>query len=284
MSLRTLVSPRELSARLDAGDVLVVDCRKDLADPDSGRRAYAAGHIATAVYADLDTELSDLGKQGLGRHPLPDAAAFSQTLARWGWRAGMPVVTYDDAGGALAAARLWWMMRLIGALDVAVLDGGIRAWRDDGYLMTADAHERGATNVDTHYVAEMLPGYDTLATALREDSVTLLDARAAPRYRGEVEPLDAVAGHVPGALNRPYATNLDAHGRFKPAEQLREEYLALIGPRAPSRVIHMCGSGVTACHNLLAMEHAGLPGSRVFAPSWSGWIADTTRPVSRAAR
>ncbi len=284
MSAGTLITATELSARIDAGSVLVVDCRKDLATPDSGALAYALGHIPTAVYADLDTDLSDLGKRGLGRHPLPDAVTFSGTLSRWGWHAGMSIVAYDDAGGALAAARLWWMMRLSGSTEAAVLDGGFGAWRALGFAETSVVPERSASNVDIRFDSAMLPDYAALARGLDEGSVVLLDARAAPRFRGDVEPLDPVAGHVPGALNRPFAANLDAQGRFKAPAPLRDEFRAIMGTRAPTDVVHMCGSGVTACHNLLAMEHAGLAGSRVFAPSWSGWVSDRSRPVQSVGR
>lgn len=282
MTLHTLVSAAELAARIESSAVLVVDCRKDLGDADSGERAYAAGHVVNAVYADLDTDLSDLGKRGLGRHPLPDAAAFSRTLSRWGWHPDLPVVAYDDAGGALAAARLWWMLRLVGSNEVAVLDGGIRAWRGQGLAETTTTMLRPPGNVSVQFDAAALPDYAAIAQGLEEESIVLIDARAAPRFRGETEPLDAAAGHVPGARNRPFSANLDGDGRFKSARQLHEEFIALIGDHAPSHVVHMCGSGVTACHNLLAMEHSGLSGSRVFAPSWSGWIDDPARPRALA--
>lgn len=280
MSLKTtLIAVDELAA-LAPADVLVVDCRKDLADPAQGERDYRAGHIPGAVYADLDRDLSDLSRsaQGLGRHPLPLPAAFAGVLGRWGWRPGLQVVSYDAGNGALAAARLWWLLRLAGIREAAVLDGGYAAWLAAGLPTETAVPQRVPTKVELHFDA----GQVVLdhARLLDAPGQVLLDARAAPRYRGETEPLDRAAGHVPGARNRPFADNLGADGRFKPADRLRQEFLALLGTHAPEQVVHMCGSGVTACHNLLAMEHAGLTGSRLYAPSWSGWVSDGTRPVA----
>jgi len=272
MNLSTLIDAQILSTRIRTGDVLVVDCRFELADPAAGARAYAQGHIPGAVYASLDHDLSDLSKQGLGRHPLPDATAFSASLSRWGWTPDTPVVAYDAANGALAAARLWWMLRLAGAREAAVLDGGIAAWTQAGFALDAGVVQREPTRVETSFDAAQIVYTDALVEALKDSRNVLIDARAAPRFRGENETMDKVGGHIPGALNRPFADNLDAHGRFKPAAQLRAEFEALLGSRRSVDAIHSCGSGVTACHNLLAMEHAGLAGSRVYAPSWSGWI------------
>lgn len=280
MTLENLVSVDQLAAMLGHVDLLVVDCRKDLSQPERGRFAYAKAHVPGAVYADLDSDLSDLSRQGLGRHPLPDAADFSRVLARWGWKPGMRVVAYDDAGGALAAARLWWMLRLLGDQDVHVLDGGFGAWIAANKGVDADPVERSTTDVSIQFDARQLIDYHALQQGLADGSVLLIDARGALRYRGEVEPLDPVAGHVPGALNRPFSENLAADGHFKSASALRSEFLSLIGDRDASEVVHMCGSGVTACHNLLAMEQAGLGASRLFAPSWSGWVSDAQRPVA----
>lgn len=276
----TLVTADRLQALLARGAVLVVDCRCDFADAEGGARAHRAGHVPGAVHADLEHDLSDLSKAGLGRHPLPDAHAFSQVLRRWGWTRDIDVVAYDAAGGALAAARLWWMLRLAGHARVAVLDGGFQAWRDGGRPLEAGDVRREVSQVDVSFDAADLVGYDELQQRLRDRSALLVDARAAPRFRGEVEPLDPVAGHVPGAVNRPFQDNLAADGTFRSRDALRESFSALLAGRDPREVVHMCGSGVTACHNLLAMEHAGLRGSRVFAPSWSGWVDDRSRPVA----
>jgi len=278
--LTTLIDPATLAA-MAPNQVLIVDCNFDLADPAKGEREFRSGHIPGAVYANLDHDLSDLSRQheGLGRHPLPLASAFSAVLSRWGWRSGTPVVSYDAGSGALAAARLWWLLRLAGVRDVAVLDGGFAAWKKAGLpVEEGEPAARAATDVALHYdETQVLTDHATLHDGSRQ----LLDARAAPRYRGDVEPLDRVGGHVPGALNRPFSDNLADDGRFKPASQLRAEFSAVLGATKPADVVHMCGSGVTACHNQLAMEHAGLHGSRLYAPSWSGWVSDPSRPVAK---
>jgi len=275
----TLISAAELAA-LPPGEVLIVDCRKDLADPAKGRRDYEAGHVPGAAFAELDTDLSDLSRQsqGLGRHPLPSAAAFSAVLGRWGWRPGLQVVAYDAASGALAAARLWWLLRYAGQRAVAVLDGGFAAWQAVGLPAENAEPQRAATTVAVQFdPAQAVLDHAALHAA---PAPLLLDARASPRYRGDTEPLDPVAGHVPGARNRPFADNLAADGHFKSVAALKSDFLAVLGTRQPGEVVHMCGSGVTACHNLLAMEHAGLTGSRLYAPSWSGWVSDRSRPVA----
>lgn len=281
MSLKTtLISAGELAA-LPAHDRLIVDCRFELGDPAKGHRDYLQGHLPGAIYASLDDDLSDLSRQseGLGRHPLPFESAFNALLSRWGWQPGLQVVSYDAGSGALAAARLWWLLQLAGVRSAAVLDGGLAAWQAAGLpLEQGEAAARKPADVELHYDPAMVVlDHRRFQGAAGEQ---LLDARAAPRYRGDVEPLDRVGGHVPGALNRPFADNLSSDGRFKPAAQLRGEFTAVIGSADPARVVHMCGSGVTACHNLLAMEHAGLHGSRLYAPSWSGWVSDSQRPVA----
>jgi thiosulfate/3-mercaptopyruvate sulfurtransferase len=274
-----LIDAQALAELIRHDDVLVVDCRVDLSDRALGPRVYAQGHIPGAVYANLETDLSDLSKQGLGRHPLPDASAFSGVLARWGWTRQTRVVVYDAANGALAAARLWWMLRLVGAREAAVLDGGWQAWIAAGLPIETRMPVRAPTRVEVQFDPAQIIYTDVLQSI--RGNILLLDARAAPRFRGEVEPIDPVAGHVPGARNRPFSDNLAGDGRFKTAPQLRTEFEALLGRRAADEVVHMCGSGVTACHNLLAMEHAGFAGSRVYAPSWSGWISNPVRPVAQ---
>lgn len=273
MNARTVLLGTTELAAMPPASVLILDCRFGLADPGQGERDYRDAHIPGAVYASLDRDLSDLTKTGLGRHPLPEVSAFARTLSKWGWRPGMRAVAYDDAGGALAAARAWWMLRTAG-IDAAVLDGGWRAWREAGLPTEAgDRAPRAAPpvtlKVDTHAVVY----YPELEQLRAQPSTLMLDARAAPRFRGEVEPLDRVGGHVPGAHNRPFAGNLDEGGRFKPLDALRAEWTEALAGHDPRDVIHMCGSGVTACHNLLVMEAVGLHGSRLFAPSWSGWVS-----------
>lgn len=283
MNTMTLISAPELAARLAKDPtVLVVDCRADLTDPAQARARYLLGHIPGARFADLEHDISDLRKTGLGRHPLPDAADFSALLQHWGWTPQHLVVPYDDMGGGLAAARLWWMMRTAGHGRTVVLDGGIAAWEAAGLPLEAGsvAAEPGPASGD--WQPETWLDAARVQEGLDDSSILLVDARAAARFQGHVEPLDAVAGHVPGAISRPAGANLAADGTFKPAGVLREEFTALLGGRQANEVVHMCGSGVTACQSILAMEHAGLHGSRLFAPSWSGWISDPQRPVASA--
>jgi thiosulfate/3-mercaptopyruvate sulfurtransferase len=281
MKLSTLIGAETLAAHLDDERLLIVDCRFDLADTDRGAREFAQAHVPGAVYADLNRDLSDLSKPGLGRHPLPSAAAFSQVLSRWGWTADTPVVANDAAAGAIAAARLWWMLRVTGARNVAVLDGGLAAWQAAGLPLDAERAARAPSDVHVEFASSEIVYNEQLYALQKSGDGMLLDARAAPRFRGEVEPIDALAGHIPGARNRPTTDNLQPNGRFKSAEMLREEFSALIGTHPLHHIVHSCGSGVSACHNLLAMEHAGLAGSRLYAPSWSGWIADPANPVAR---
>ncbi len=276
-------SPRLVDARATASTATrLVDARFSLADPQSGAAQYAAGHLPGAVYADLNRDLSDLSRQGHGRHPLPDSEAFSATLGRWGIGADTQVVVYDAGDGSMAAARLWWLLRLIGHRRVAVLDGGLAAWQAAGQPVVADETRVPALPpYPGHFDLAQVVAADEIAARLAQAPGWLIDARAGERYRGEVEPLDRVAGHVPGALNRPFALNL-RDGRFRPAAELRAELEPLLGAHAPGEAVMMCGSGVTACHLLLAFEIAGLSGARVFADSWSGWSSDPGRPVARS--
>ncbi len=278
----TLVDAMTVAA-MPPGSVLLVDCRVDLTDRTRSAQDYARAHLPGAIHADLDTDLSDLHSpvQHAGRHPLPSAADFSAVLSRWGWTPGLQIVAYDAAGGALAAARLWWLLRVAGVREAAVLDGGLVAWASAGHPLESSLPRRDASDVRIEFDVEETVSADMLADEVARGMAVLLDARAAPRFRGDVEPLDPVAGHIPGARNRPYSDNLAADGRFKPAVTLRGEFTALMGEHAPHDVVHMCGSGVTACHNLLAMEYAGLTGSRLFAPSWSGWVSDPARPAAK---
>jgi len=280
MSFTTLITSAQLAPLIGSSDLLILDCRHDLADLSRGERAYAQGHIPGAQYADLNRDLSDLSKPDLGRHPLPDASTFAATLARWGYRSQQQVVVYDDAGGAIAA-RAWWMLRLIGHCSVAVLDGGLPAWLAAGLSVETEVPQPEPSQVVVNFAASEIVYFEELSQKLQSENALLLDARGVPRFRGDVEPLDAIAGHIPGAINRPFSANLAADGGFKSPALLRDEFSALLGTHSAKTLIHSCGSGVTACHNLLAMEHAGLAGSRVFAPSWSGWISDPVRPVAR---
>lgn len=281
-----------LSAHSPTADVLVLDCRFTLADPAAGEAAYQAGHIPGALYAHLDHHLSSPrtavasghGRPGAfegGRHPLPSPEAFQATLRAWGVSPHTQVA-YDDTGG-MFAARAWWLLRWVGHERVQVLDGGWSAWRALGGAVTSEAASRQASALQIHSDPSQVVGTpDVLRQVQSQASDALLvDARAADRFRGENETIDPVGGHIPGAVNRFFQLNLGPDGRFKPPAQLREEFAALLGAVPPAQVVHHCGSGVTACHNLLAMAHAGLPGSRLYAGSWSAWVADPDRPVTR---
>ncbi|HEX7341769.1 MAG TPA: sulfurtransferase [Rhodanobacteraceae bacterium] len=273
-----LMSVAELAAANPA-HLLIVDCRFALADPAQGHRDYLAGHIPGAVHASLDEDLSDLSKRGLGRHPLPEPEAFAAVLGRWGWTPAHTVVAYDAGSGAMTAARLWWLLRWMGASS-RVLDGGLAAWQAAGQPVEQGEVSRPRTMAQVTFDPAMVLFTPALRAALDAGEVVLIDARAAPRYHGEHEPIDPVAGHVPGALNHPFAGNMGADQRWLPAAELRGQFESLLAGRDPVQAVHMCGSGVTACHNLLAMEQAGLHGSRLYAPSWSGWVSDRTNPVA----
>ncbi len=286
MNWTTLVSAEALAAALGDPALVVVDARFVFAAGSGavgdGEAAWRRSHLPGAGYVHLDDDLSDRGKPASqGRHPMPDAAAFARVLARLGITPAHQVVVYDADTGAMAAARFWWLLRLMGHRRVAVLDGGFARWTALGLPVTADVVPVPAVppypgTFDRAAVA----GNDEVAARLHAPRGWLLDARASERFRGDVEPLDPVAGHIPGARNRPFADNL-RDGRFRPVEELRDAFAVLTGPHAPADVVLSCGSGVTACHNLLAMEHAGLPGARIYAGSWSGWVSDRTRPVER---
>ena len=279
----TLVQAETLASALGEADLVILDCRFSLADPDAGERAWHISHIPGARYAHVDRDLSDHDKRGQGRHPWPEADAFTTRLAAWGITPSHRVVAYDDGDGAYAA-RLWFLLRMLGHEKVAVLDGGWARWTALG-LPVSSAPATSSAQFRSQYDAKQL-AFDTsrlLGSAAVEDHLQaggmLVDARAPTRFRGDEEPLDRVAGHVPGAINRHYALNL-IDGRFKSPMQLADEYRALLGERAPDRVVLMCGSGVTACHNLLAMERAGLRGAKLYIGSWSGWISDPARPIA----
>jgi thiosulfate/3-mercaptopyruvate sulfurtransferase len=278
MPSSTLIDAVALRARLDAGaPIVLLDCGFDLADPAAGERAYAAGHLPGAVYVHLDRDLSGAKTGRNGRHPLPDRAEFARRAGAWGIAPGVQAVAYDAQGGPYAA-RAWWLLRWLGHAASAVLDGGPAAWLEAGGASTTDIAPPPA-RPPYPAGAPAMPTIDAPALLAVLGRRPVLDARAAERFRGEVEPLDPVAGHIPGALNRFFKDNLGPDGRFRPAAELRAAFAALGGQ--PPQWVHQCGSGVTACHNLLAMEHAGLAGSALYAGSWSEWCADPARPVAR---
>lgn len=279
MAYTTVVGTETLAEHLDDPNWVIVDCRFTLTDTEAGRRAYALGHLPGARYAHLDEDISAPKTGGNGRHPLPDPAVFARTLGRWGIAPGKQVVLYDDSFGAMAV-RLWWMLRWMGHDAVALMDGGLPKWQREKRPMTADAPIVSPTIFAAHVRDEMRVDADAVLAASKAGSELLLDARPEMRFLGEMEPIDPVAGHVPGAVNLPFDDNLDLGGTFLDADELRELYEGLLAGRKPEQVIHMCGSGVTACHNLLAMEIAGLPGAKLYPGSWSEWIADPSRPIA----
>lgn len=276
----TLVSCEDLGAALGDPALVVLDARVVLSDRGAGAAQFLDGHVPGARHADLERDLSDMAQAGQGRHPWPDAHAFLARARAWGIGPASQVVAYDAGDGALAAARAWFLFKALGHASVAVLDGGWRRWTGLGLPV-----ERGAAREAAHgtlegsFDATRLLDADGARQHLASGGM-LVDARAAERFRGDIEPLDVRAGHVPGAVNRPYSMNLADDGRFKPAHVLAHEFDALRGTHAPADIAVMCGSGVTACHHLLAMEHAGLQGAKLFAGSWSGWIADPARPIA----
>ncbi|HEY1130942.1 MAG TPA: sulfurtransferase [Roseateles sp.] len=273
MTYTTLISPAQLRA---LNDPLIIECSFDLADTEAGERAYRAGHIPGAFYLHLDRDLcgAKTGTDGAfrGRHPLPERADLAALMRRLGLTAGRQIVAYDRQGGPYGA-HLWWMLRWLGHAEVAVLDG---TW--DGETVTDIP---SATPTDWQ-PGQPLVDQITAAELLKKlGNVRLIDARAAERFRGEVEPLDKAAGHIPGASNRFFKDNLGPDGRFKSAAQLRAEFQPLLAPHAAPAVVHQCGSGVTACHNLLAMAHAGLGDGLLYPGSWSEWSSDPARPIAQ---
>ena len=276
----TLTQAEDLAARLGDPLLRVIDCRYDLARPGYGREAWSAGHVPGAPHADLHHDLSAPVTATSGRHPLPSPSDFAATLRRLGVGRTTPVVAYDDGNG-MYASRLWWMLRWLGHDEVSVLDGGWARWTSLG--LPVDTAVPSPLQGD--FVERPRPGMVVDAAAVLASigvaGVAMLDARAPERYRGDVEPIDAVAGHVPGARNRPFVASLGPDGRFLPPAQLRAALLEDLGGTPSSQAIAMCGSGVTACHLLLAMEHAGLGGGRLYPGSWSEWSRDPTRPVAR---
>jgi len=286
MTFTTLIGAAELRDLVGKADIAVIDCRFDLMNPGGGHRAYLEGHIPGARYADLNRELSAPVSPTSGRHPLPIPSDFARTLARLGVGRASQVIAYDDSAGAFAA-RAWWMLRWVGHAAVAVLDGGIKAWVSAGGALQSGEEEPVPT-AEVSYLSATADASAVIGTAelerrLSDPAFLLIDARAGERFAGTVEPIDAVAGHVEGAVNHPFSANLGAEGRFLPAPVLREAWERRLAGRSPTQVAAMCGSGVTACHNLLSLEVAGLRGAKLYAGSWSEWIRDPRRPISRGA-
>lgn len=278
----TLIETAELAERLDDPDCAILDCRFELGRPDWGEQEYARGHIPNALYAHLERDLSGPVTASTGRHPLPSMDDFARAASRWGIGPGVQVVAYDQGSGAFAA-RLWWLLRWAGHTLVAVLNGGFAAWQQAGLPVSREPVAREPRDFVPRPSPVRPITTDELERALAAGEVQPVDARSADRFAGENETIDPVAGHIPGARNHPFTRNLDERGRFLPPQALRERWLQTLGGQPPERIVAMCGSGVTACHNLLAMEIAGLPGARLYGGSWSEWIRDPARPVERGA-
>lgn len=277
--MNPLIDAAALAAQLADERLVIVDCRHDLGNPEAGEAAWRAAHIPGALFMHLDRDLSAPKSGRNGRHPLPSPDAFASLLGRFGITPAHRVVAYDDAGG-MFAARLWWMLRRAGLRDVSVLDGGLAAWRATGAALDDSVRALPPSTYPVTATAVLADADEVLAN-IDSQRLLLVDARAPDRFRGENETLDPVGGHIPGALNRFFKLNLGDDGRFKPADVLHAEWRALIGARDPQSLVMQCGSGVTACHNLLALELAGLSGARLYPGSWSEWCSDADRPVAR---
>ncbi|MEI6706140.1 MAG: sulfurtransferase [Methylococcales bacterium] len=278
MNYCTLISASELHHFIQS-DWVIIDCRFSLDNSEAGSTAYRHGHLPNARYAHLNNDLSSAITDTTGRHPLPDFRSLVKKLGAWGVSNHSQVVVYDDAGGAFAG-RLWWLLRALGHNNVAVLDGGIKHWQQQGYEITTTLPTIKPASFRAYLNPNLWLTANQVENSIARKSIKLIDARTAERYRGEQEPIDPIAGHIPYALNRPLPLNLNAQGLFLPPEQLRSQFRQLIGSTDPEKVVHYCGSGVTACHNLLAMEHAGLTGSKLYAGSWSEWIRNKNRAVA----
>lgn len=278
MTNPSIVSPAELRGWIEAGQCLVFDCRFDLRHPGGGRNSWLAGHIPGAVYAHLDEDLSGPVTAISGRHPLPSAEAFGAFLGRAGWEPGKRVVAYDGGGGAIAA-RLWWLMKYFGLAGCSLLDGGMAAWRAEALPIEAGETRREPRPAPQLAADERLV-IDTasVASGAASGAFCLLDARSVARFRGDAEPFDSVAGHIPGARCHPWERNLEG-GRLRPVAELSKAFRPYAGRDGSGKVVHMCGSGVTACLNLLAMEACGLTNNQLYVGSWSEWIRDPARPV-----
>ena len=279
MALTTLIATETLATHIDDASFAIVDCRFRLDDPGWGEREYEAAHIPGAVYAHLDRDLSSTPTGTNGRHPLPDPSELRRRLGTFGIAPGVQVVAYDQDTGAFAS-RLWWLLRWVGHRAVAVLDGGLAKWTAEGRPTRGGIERRKQADFTGERNRDMMVDAATVAQVTNRRDWRLLDARAPERYRGEVEPIDTKAGHIPTAVNHPFQTNLTAGGTFRSPSELRGQFEASLGSVPPPQIIAYCGSGVTACHNLLAMEHAGLHGAKLYPGSWSEWSADASNPTA----
>lgn len=277
----TLIDPQELLPHLNDPDWAIFDCRFSLANPEKGRSDYLEAHIPGAVYAHLDEDLCGPIIPGVtGRHPLPPVSKFVKTLSRWGIDERVQVIAYDAAGGAMAAARLWWMLQWLGHPKAAVLNGGWQHWLSGGFPTSRGMENRSPREFHPVIRDELVMDAEEIEVARKEESTRLMDVRTPERFRGENETIDPVAGRIPGAISAPYLENIETDERFLPPEALRARYLGLLGDIPAERAIFYCGSGVTAAQSVLALAHAGLGEAKLYAGSWSDWITDPRRPVT----
>lgn len=279
MPYTTLVSTDELAENLDNPDWVIFDCRFTLTDSLAGKKKYDEGHIPGAIYAHLDNDLASPVTSTSGRHPLPDVDLFSRKLSEWGVDNTKQVVVYDDTFGAMAC-RMWWLLRWLGHDNVALLDGVYPKWLKDKNPTDTQLPTIIASTFKADVRDELVVDADYVQKHIAENENVLIDARPDIRFTGTSEPMDKVAGHVPGAINRPFDDNLDIGGNFMSVDELKEDYAEILKNKTPSQVINMCGSGVTACHNILAMECLGFKNTRLYVGSWSHWITDGTRGVA----
>ncbi len=281
MAFTTVIGTSDLAAHAADATWTIVDCRFKLADDDWGHREYLTGHVPGAVYAHLGHDLSSAPDGSNGRHPLPDPRTLVETFGRLGITQGTQVVAYDQDSG-MFASRLWWLLRWMGHDAVAVLDGGFSKWTAEGRPVASGNNARASRRFTGAPRPDMTANVADVAALMHRQDARLVDARAPERHRGETEPLDRVAGHIPGAANHFFQQNLDDHGVFRSPDDLRERLSHALDGTPPDHVVCYCGSGVTACHNLLALEHAGLRGAKLYAGSWSEWSSDPARPVEKS--
>jgi thiosulfate/3-mercaptopyruvate sulfurtransferase len=281
MAFRTLINAAALTEQLSSPNIRIVDCRFKLDDTGWGEREYLTRHIPGAVYAHLDRDLSGETTGANGRHPLPDPARLERTFGRLGIGTDTQVVAYDQNAG-MYASRLWWMLRWLGHHDVAVLDGGFACWTTEGRPTASGPEPTDSREFIGAPRTTAVVDTEELGRLMRDPEAKLVDARAPERYCGAAETVDRVGGHIPGAVNHFFMKNVDETGLLRPVDELRAAFHETLGGTPPGRAIVYCGSGVTACQNLLALEHAGLPGARLYAGSWSEWSADPARPIARS--
>ncbi len=281
MSYQTIVSAEVLLQNQDNPNWIILDCRESLMDKEWGYKSYLEGHIPNATYCYLYNDFSSPITSNTGRHPLPKAEELAKKLGAWGINENTQVVVYDDMSGAIAG-RMWWQLRCFGHKNVAVLDGGLKYWLSQNNPMTTDIIKPVQKQFTVDFNPDYLVTVNQVSKNIDEKNFSLVDARAAPRYRGEAEPIDPIAGHILGALNRDFSLNLDNDGLYLSPLDLKNQFQAIVDDAPSQQVVHMCGSGVTACHNMLAMEIAGFSGSKLYLGSWSEWITDPSRPIARA--